>query len=157
MRVQNIGGVPTRDNPRGTKGLTCRSTHRFHVSTLSRGGLHVLALLDVARPVVLGPSPILGPGYCLRAVEKKRCAWPMRCLLEAQAALKLPCVVIHVYAFSLLYLVVPHPGLATPVKNRNLSRLIANLSRRNWSSECTVLIVFQHLLCLLVYPIIFPV
>ena len=37
-----------RDNPRGTRGLTCRSTHRFRVSTLSRGGLHMLALLGVA-------------------------------------------------------------------------------------------------------------
>lgn len=37
-----------RDNPRGTRGRTCRSTHRFRVSTLSRGGLHILALLGVA-------------------------------------------------------------------------------------------------------------
>jgi hypothetical protein len=36
-----------------------------------------------------------------------------------------------------------------PVENRNLSRLIANLSRQIWSSERTVFIVFQQ--CLLFY------
>ena len=55
-------------------------------------------------------------------------------------------------------------GESQPVKNRNLSRLIANLIWRNWSSECTVFIFFQLLLIyssqkypVLVYPIIFPV
>jgi hypothetical protein len=36
-----------------------------------------------------------------------------------------------------------------PVKNGNLSRLVANLNRQNWSSELTVFIVFQQ--CLLFY------
>ena len=52
-----------------------------------------------------------------------------------------------------------------PVKNRNLSRPIANLSRENWSSERKVFIVFQQCLLfynskkypVLVHPVIFPV
>ncbi len=50
-----------------------------------------------------------------------------------------------------------------PFKNRNLSRLTANLSQQNWSSERTVFIKSQKCLLLhnkhpvLVYPVIFPV
>jgi hypothetical protein len=52
-----------------------------------------------------------------------------------------------------------------PVKNRNLNRLIENLSRLNWSSECNSVYCFSTVFTLLqqqkypwlVYPVIFPV